>query len=238
MAVVHVLGAHHDDPSCPADHLHVRPVQLRQHLRGHHLVGGAEPEGAVDDVEHQVGHGQDRVDLVGHEHHRRVVAAPAVVEQLHHRALVVQVQRHQRLVAQQHVRIGGQRLGDAQPLLLAAGQLPDPHLPVVARPDFGEQLVDPGPSPLPGRPDPPPVAVQTEPHQVPTPQGQVPVETGVLGDVADPPVAPVHRPADHPGRARSQWGEAQEHLQQAGLARPVRAEHRDELTALHRQVEP
>ena len=61
----------------------------------------------------------------------------------------------QRLVAQQQPRPAGQRLGDPQPLLLPAGQQPDPQAPAVP--------------------------VHPELDQVPAPDGQVTVEISLLG---------------------------------------------------------
>ena len=70
--------------------------------RGHHLVGRADPEPAVDQVEHPVDDGQHRVDLVGHEQHRGAVLTAASSMQVDDGALVGEVEREQRLVAQQH----------------------------------------------------------------------------------------------------------------------------------------
>ena len=109
-------------PIVSPDHLDLGAVELRQHLAGHHLVGRAEAELAVDDVEDQIDKGQDRVDLVGHEQDGGVVFATPPVDQVDDHPLVGEVERQQRLVAEQHAGIGRQCLRDSQSLLLAAGQ--------------------------------------------------------------------------------------------------------------------
>ena len=57
---------------------------------------------------------------------RPALLAPAGVDQVAHRPLLVEVERDQRLVAQQQPGVADQRLADPQPLLLAAGQAADP----------------------------------------------------------------------------------------------------------------
>ena len=68
-----------------------------------------------------------------------------LVDQVDHHLLVGEVERQQRLVAQQHGRVGGQRLRDPKALLLAAGQLSERHVGVRRRLHLTEQLVDPRP---------------------------------------------------------------------------------------------
>ena len=105
--------------------------------------GRAHTEPAAGQVEDPVDVVDDRIDLVGHEHHGALLLMALLVDEGADGLLVVQVQGQQRLVAEQHLRVGGQGLGHAQPLLLAARELPDRHLGVVGGPDEVQQLVDP-----------------------------------------------------------------------------------------------
>src|SRR5690349_7309924 len=76
--VVDVLA---DDDVATVDlhHLNVGTVQLRQGVRGHHLGDGANPKPAIDEVEHPINIGQNRIHLVGDEEHCGVgVSSPLV----------------------------------------------------------------------------------------------------------------------------------------------------------------
>jgi zinc/manganese transport system ATP-binding protein len=59
-------------------------------------------------------------DLVRDEHDRGARRASTRVDQFTDRLLVREIERQQRLVAQQHLRIPDERLRDPQPLLLTA----------------------------------------------------------------------------------------------------------------------
>ena len=123
-----VGSADHEVTVFDLDHLDVGAVQLRQRLGGHHLLDGADPESAVDQIQHPVHVRQDRVDLVGDDDDRGAGVAAAAVDQLRHQLGVGRVQRQQRFVAQQQHRVAGQRLGDPDPLQLAARHQPDPDV--------------------------------------------------------------------------------------------------------------
>ena len=66
-----------------------------------------------------------------------------VLEQVHDRVAVLGVEVARRFVGEQHGRIAGQRAGDGDPLLLAAGELRGKMLGAVGHADFFERLVDP-----------------------------------------------------------------------------------------------
>ena len=140
------VGADHDQPSAHPQHVDLGAVERRERGRGHHLVGGADAEAAVHEVEHAVDERQDRVDLVRDEHDGGVGRAPPPVDQVRDDLLVGQVEREQRLVAQQHRRVADQRLRHPQPLLLAAGEPPDRRVRVVpGRPPLQRRV-----APVPG----------------------------------------------------------------------------------------
>ena len=165
--------ADHDDPPAHLHHVDLGPVQLGQRLGGHHLVRGADPEPAVDQVEHPVDQRQHRVDLVGHEQHRGVRGAPARGRSARSPPLVGEVQRQQRLVAQQHRRVADQRLRHPQPLLLAAGEQPDRRVGEAAAPTAASACVDPRPrARAAAQRRAPAVPVQPEPDQVAAAQRQ------------------------------------------------------------------
>ena len=85
-----------------------------------HLVGSADREAALGEVQDAVDHAEHGVHIVGDEDDGCAVVAPTRVDELAHLALVVQVEAHERLIAQQQHRVVGERLGDPQALLLAA----------------------------------------------------------------------------------------------------------------------
>ena len=90
-----------------------------QHLGAQHLVGGADAEPAAGQVEHPVDHAEHRVDVVGDEQRRRCPAPGGCwsISSLD-AALVVQVEREQRLVAEQ--QRAGRRRATGRPAGAAA----------------------------------------------------------------------------------------------------------------------
>ena len=235
---VRAVRPDHDQPVAHAQHVDLCAVELRQHRRGHHLVRPPDPEAAVHQVQHPVHQRQDRVDLVGDEHDGGAGRPPPLVDQRGDAGLVGQVEREQRLVAQQHGRVADQRLGHPQPLLLAAGEAPDRRVRVARAADRGQRRVHPGPAhPAPAEADARPVPVQAEPDEVAPAQRQVRVQRLLLRDVADVRAAPPRFPAGDPHLARGQRLEPEQHAHQRGLARPVGAEDRDELAGLDVEVE-
>ena len=99
--------------------------QRRERRCGQDLGRRPDGEAARGEVEHPVDEREHGVDLVGDEEHGGVVRAAARVEQLGDLALVVQVEAEQRLVAQEQRRLGEQRLGDPEALLLASAEHAD-----------------------------------------------------------------------------------------------------------------
>jgi hypothetical protein len=98
-------------------------------------------------------------DLLGELPHDREVVAdqqvadagrvPDVGEQVEHLRLDRHVERGDRLVEDQHLRLGGERPRDRHPLPLTAGQRPGWHGPLPAvEPDEPGKLGDPLPAPL------------------------------------------------------------------------------------------
>ena len=122
----------------------VVPYSALEPFAGEHFLRGADRPLPADEVQHAVDVREDRIDLVGDEEHRGVRLAAAPVDQLAHDLLLREVEREQGLVAQQNVRIGDERLRDAQALLLAARESPDGRVGVVAGADRVDRGVDRG----------------------------------------------------------------------------------------------
>ncbi len=78
--------------------------------------------------------------LVGDDQDGQAEAGLQCGDQVEDLAGGLRVERAGRLVAEQHVGVGGQRPGDADPLPLAPGQLRGKGLPRVAEPDQPEQF--------------------------------------------------------------------------------------------------
>src|SRR5205823_4957313 len=149
------------------------------------------------------------------------------------RGLAGEVETVERLVEQKQLRPADERLGDQEPLLLAAGELADRLRRVAARPDELEHLGDAARllprTREPRQRDPPARAVEAEAHEVDPPDPGAGVEVAPLRQVADLRVPVARRPAEHrglPGRKRQQ---AEDGLDERRLAGAVRAEHRHEL---------
>ena len=83
-----------------------------------------------------------RIDVVRHQQHGGAGVAAVPVDQSDDRLLVREVETRQRLVAQQQPRVVGERLPDAQALLLAAGEQPDRAVGELARADGVDEAVD------------------------------------------------------------------------------------------------
>ena len=97
--------------------------------------GRAEREAAVREVQDAVDLAQHRVDVVRDEQHGGAGLAAVPVDEPDDGLLVGEVEARERLVAQQQPRVVGERLADAQPLLLAAGEQPDGPIGEVAGAD-------------------------------------------------------------------------------------------------------
>ena len=92
--------------------------------------------GDLADHRHLVGDEQD-----GERRARALICASSVED----RARRLRVERGGRLVGEQHLRVGRERPGDADALLLAAGQLGRIAIPLVGEADEIEQRRRPGP---------------------------------------------------------------------------------------------
>src|SRR5439155_19148823 len=154
--------------------------------------------------------------------------------------LMAQIEVRQRFVTAQQLWVADERLRDAQPLLLAAGEPSERGVGVRARVDRRDRGSD---APVRGRvrqPDPPAMAIDAETYEVAASQRQVSVEGLMLRDVADIRVAAPRRRAEDFDAAGAQRREAEHDTQQRRLARAVRSEDRDEAATLerYRQVSP
>src|SRR5688572_12950680 len=114
--------------------VHVRPQarELRQLLRvdlvarvrqvdAQHLANLRRRRGEHDDA---VGHVDRLVDVVGHEQHGHAVLLADAQDEVLEVAARLRVDRRERLVHEQDLRLVGERPGDRHALLHAAGQLP------------------------------------------------------------------------------------------------------------------
>ena len=86
------VGAEDDDPVTHAHDVDRRAVQRAQALAREDLVGRADRPAPAGEVQHAVDVRQDGVDLVGDEHDRGAVLAPAAVEQGGHLVLVRRIE--------------------------------------------------------------------------------------------------------------------------------------------------
>ena len=130
-------------PSDVLQHLDRGAVQPGRVSEVMTCCGRARDRAALGEVDHPVQVGQDRVDVVGdhHDGHALLPADPA--DERGDGGLVGQVEAVQRLVEQQQFGPPHQRLRDQQPLLLAAGALPDRPVRVGRRADQLDHLGDP-----------------------------------------------------------------------------------------------
>ena len=194
--VVRLLGvgrADHHQPVARPQHEHGRAVEVGEHPRVEHLVGAAEHEPPVREVQDAVHLPEHRVDVVRHEQHGGAGLAAVPVDEADHGLLVREVEARQRLVAQQQPRVVGERLTDAQSLLLAAGEEAHGVVGEVARADGVDEAVDALPLAAAGERQPEAMPVDAERHEVPAAQRGLGRQRALLRDVADPPVAaPAH----------------------------------------------
>ena len=95
-------------------------------------------------VPHLVEVGQDRVHVVRHDDRGHALGAADPRQQRRHRGLVRQVETVEGFVEQEQLRAPRQCLGDEQPLLFPAGQLPDRPVRIPAGPDQLDQFPYPG----------------------------------------------------------------------------------------------
>ncbi len=146
----------------------------------------------------------------------------------------LQVERAERLVQQQHLRLVDDRAGQRDPLPLAAGELRGPAAAVAGQAHHGERLVDPLAPPRPRHP------LDAQPVLDVLGHGHVGEQRVILEHGVD--VAVVRRAEGHvlaaqldaPGVGPVEPGDQP---QQGGLARAGRAEQREELPLRHGEVD-
>ncbi len=133
LGLVDVLGLQHEAPRG-------RVLRMEEHL-GHRAFldyhAGVHHRHAVADA-------ADHVHLVGDQHDGQAQFAVDLGQQLQHLAGGLRVEGAGGLVAQQDLRPGAQRPGDADALLLPAGELRRVLVGVLLQADAGQQLGDPG----------------------------------------------------------------------------------------------
>ena len=168
-----------------------------------------------------VGHPVQLGQHVRGQHHRDALAGHRGQHRGHEIAPGHRVQRGQRLVQHQQPGAPGQGHGQRELGLLAAGQLA--RLPVqrdaqLSQPGLGPRLI--------------PLPVQVAGHPQHGGHRQVRVQRRVLRHERGP-VQRARRPggpaAEHADRAGRRGHQADRHVQQRGLARPVRADQGDQV---------
>ena len=144
-----------------------------------------------------------RVDVVRHEQHGGAGLAAVPVDEPDDGLLVREVEARERLVAQQQPRVVGERLTDAQPLLLAAREQPDRVVGEVARADGVDEPVDALALAAARERQAEAVPVDAERHEVAAAQRGLGRQRTLLRDVADAAVAaPAHLLAERADAAR------------------------------------
>ena len=124
------------------DHVDVVAVEAAEHVGPDHLLAGAAGGAAAREVDDPVHHRQQRVDLVGGDQDGDAALAADPGEQRDDLAGAAQVEVRERLVGEQQARAGDQRVGDQDPLLLAAGEAADAGVGEGLGADRGEHLLD------------------------------------------------------------------------------------------------
>jgi hypothetical protein len=193
---------------------HAVPSQQAGHL-------ARELEPAVRQHDQVVGHPVQLGQHVRGQHHRDTVPGHRGQHRGHEIAPGHRIQRGQWLVQHQQPGVPGQRHGQRELSLLAAGQLA--CLPVqrdaqLSQPGLGPRLI--------------PLPVQVAGHLQHGRHRQVLVQRRVLGHERGP-VQRARRPgglaAEHADRAGRRGHQADRHVQQRGLARAVRADQGDQV---------
>src|SRR5690606_6121138 len=237
--VVRVVGRAHDDHAAvAADDVDLGLVELGEHLRGEHLIRGADAEPSAGEVEHAVDHAEQRVDVVGHEQHPEAPLATMPVDEVAHEPLRAQVERAERLVAQHEPRVARERLADAQPLLLTPREQRHRHLRVVAGPHRIEQLVDALMARAARPSGAPTLPVDAESYEIAATDAQRRILPALLGDVADATIAAAYRLTVEQDLAVRERMLPEDRLQEARLTGAVGAEHGHELAGSHIELEP
>src|SRR5437868_1069457 len=112
----------HDDepPVGGPQYLYRYSVQGRQDLARDHVLRRALHRGAAGEVDDPVERRDDGVDVVRDEHDGHVLLVADAAHELGDTGLVREVEAVERLVEEQELRPADERLGDEEPLLLAA----------------------------------------------------------------------------------------------------------------------
>ena len=192
-------------------------------------VVGEEPAGAHE--QQPVAAARLVHDVAGHEQRDAVVREPA--EDRPQVAAQDGVEAHGRLVEHEQLGRPDQGRGERDARALAAGELVDPHLGVVAEHDLGDHPLHLGVEVA--------AADADDGREVPQVLGdrQVVVDAGLLGDVADP--APQRRAAGRQAEdldvAALDDLDTDDRPHERGLATAARAEQADDLTAVHGHVQ-
>ena len=98
-----------DDAPARADHVDRRVVELAQHIGAQHLRRGADAEPAAGEVEDAVDVLEHRVHVVRYEEHAESHPTTVAVDEVAHHALRAEIERAQRLVAEQESRVARER---------------------------------------------------------------------------------------------------------------------------------
>ena len=144
-------------------------VELRERSTGEHLLDGAGEGLAGSQIDDGIDHVQDGIDVVGDHDDGSVGGSPAGVDEGADGPLLMQVERDQRLVAQQQLRVSDQCLPDPEPLLFPTGQVLDPAGGEGGGVDGGHHLIDRLPSRPAGQGEPEPVAVEAKADEIAPP---------------------------------------------------------------------
>ncbi|MNN13011.1 hypothetical protein D3C81_1260270 [compost metagenome] len=94
-----------------------------------------EPDFAVFNQNHSIGHGNRFADVVGDQQHGEAMLAPQTFDQLLHLDPGQSVQRAERLIQQQQPWLMDQRPGQGYTLLLATGQRRRPFIGTIGQAD-------------------------------------------------------------------------------------------------------
>lgn len=179
---------------------------------------------------------------MGHQEHAGARAA-VLVDEAYDGLLVGEVEARERFVAQQQARIVGERLPDAQPLLLAAREHPDRLVREAARSDGVDEGVDALAVGASGDRQAEPVPVDAEGDEVAAAHRGVAGQRAGLRQVPDVTVALAavaagsHGFAERGDRARAERLEPEDGAEQRRLARAARPEDGDQLARRDGEVE-
>ncbi len=121
-------AGHYQYAAVHMQHLHVVPVEPAEHLTSDDLGSRSARRPAAGHVDDAVHHREQGVHLVRRQQHGDLLLAGDSGQQGDDLLAAAQVEVGQRLVEQQQPGPADQCLGDEDPLLLSAGQRPDPGI--------------------------------------------------------------------------------------------------------------